>query len=984
MKTFITQAIAATLRQPYFRNKHNRTRTRQALYASLALTVAPVMLPSITPISSAFAEDSFSLIIAGDPQLYWWRGGDDPSCNDSACVEAMGIASNQDVVAAMNNIEDLGFWPETPDPFDLSYLIGGGGNPVTQPEGIIVNGDLTAFWHEAQQNEFLDIYRQLNHQIYPGLGNHDYANNVNDCTFNFIYHPDDNRCAKEAVWWMASQVSDLPNIVNHDVPGFVAVRNSGAYDIRFSVTYNDENGVFRSAASGRYPVLQWRTEGLPPGATNIHVDIDYNTGCLVEFFCGPEWRNLREFSVSTPATACFESTGSLFNTGARTRACPGSVLPDGAVVVPDIGFGIPDGGLALPDSSVVFPNGSSGSLAYSFDMGNYHFIQLHNYPGYEVDLPRVTTVEEILSFGINDSPGFTVTSSYDWLADDLAAATAAGKYSIINMHDWVESHDGGVAAIDDERFHDAIRDQNLAAIFGAHIHSQVGRVRTLSNGLRDDIPVFYSGSAEFYSFLYLEFHDRHFNFGAVDAETGQPIFESEGSGDLGSYDLNLAPTDVLAELLSANPTEGQALQFAASASDPEGDAISFEWNFGDGSAVVTGANPSHVYPDNGPFTVTVEAIDEFGAATMASIQISVANVAPSITVNGSVINENGTATVSGTIRDPGSADTFTAIIDWGEGVPTSHTYAAGTTSFSESYQYLDDNPSATPSDDYTVNVVLTDDDGGSDSASTTVTVNNIAPVAAIDSIVDELGSMLGTDIDIVLMNQQVTVTASVTDIGSQDSHIASIDWGNEASNALGDVVNGSAVTAYAFSGIGSQAISVTFTDDDSGSDTAVQTINVVDAAGALNDTASDLSDILATPDLDPAAADAISKGLDQLIGANAGTAANGALDKLNAGQLGTALRHILLVIDSLQQAQALNADINLLFSLRQLALTARSIATDAVNSAVSAATKPADLRKVSDAQTLLETGNTLLINNGDVNASVNAYWDAVKLIENLL
>ncbi len=55
-----------------------------------------------------------------------------------------------------------------------------------RPKGLIINGDLTNYGHLDE----LDAYR--NHwnarvqgiRIYPGLGNHDYANNVDDCTVN--------------------------------------------------------------------------------------------------------------------------------------------------------------------------------------------------------------------------------------------------------------------------------------------------------------------------------------------------------------------------------------------------------------------------------------------------------------------------------------------------------------------------------------------------------------------------------------------------------------------------------------------------------------------------------------------------------------------------------------------------------------------------------------------------------------------------------
>ena len=100
------------------------------------------------------------------------------------------------------------------------------GHPVEIPQGVIINGDLTAFWHNTQREDFLDIYANLDYIFYPGLGNHDYENNVSDCNFTQIpadsgtpiVDPpfplphgvgDDNGCAKDAVLFLESYIEDL-------------------------------------------------------------------------------------------------------------------------------------------------------------------------------------------------------------------------------------------------------------------------------------------------------------------------------------------------------------------------------------------------------------------------------------------------------------------------------------------------------------------------------------------------------------------------------------------------------------------------------------------------------------------------------------------------------------------------------------------------------------------------------------------------------
>src|SRR5262249_31194109 len=71
---------------------------------------------------------------------------------------------------------------------------------------------------------------------------------------------------------------------------------------------------------------------------------------------------------------------------------------------------------------------------------------------------------------------------------------------------------------------------------------------------------------------------------------------------------------------------------------------------------------------------------------------------------------------SATITDPGTLDTFTLKVNWGDGSVTTQALPAGTTAFSVQHRYLDDNPTGTASDTYAIGFTLTDDDGGSATA----------------------------------------------------------------------------------------------------------------------------------------------------------------------------------------------------------------------------------------------------------------------------
>ncbi|WP_424862437.1 ThuA domain-containing protein [Streptomyces sp. MMS24-I29] len=84
---------------------------------------------------------------------------------------------------------------------------------------------------------------------------------------------------------------------------------------------------------------------------------------------------------------------------------------------------------------------------------------------------------------------------------------------------------------------------------------------------------------------------------------------------------------------SSDRTSGQAplkVRFSSAGTvDPDGDALTYAWDFGDGSTS-TAADPTYTYRKNGTYTATVTAKDPTGRTASAGVHITVGNTAPEV------------------------------------------------------------------------------------------------------------------------------------------------------------------------------------------------------------------------------------------------------------------------------------------------------------------------------------------------------------------
>ena len=91
--------------------------------------------------------------------------------------------------------------------------------------------------------------------------------------------------------------------------------------------------------------------------------------------------------------------------------------------------------------------------------------------------------------------------------------------------------------------------------------------------------------------------------------------------------------------------------------------------------------------------------------------------------------EGAAVTASATFSDPGTADTFTCKVNYGDGSAEVDGTVTGHTCTGPQHTYVDN--TMPPETGYLVKVTVTDKDGGVDDESTTHRVNNVAPTVAI-------------------------------------------------------------------------------------------------------------------------------------------------------------------------------------------------------------------------------------------------------------
>ena len=292
------------------------------------------------------------------------------------------------------------------------------------------------------------------------------------------------------------------------------------------------------------------------------------------------------------------------------------------------------------------------------------------------------------------------------------------------------------------------------------------------------------------------------------------------------------PPIVDAATPNATLDEGDTARINFSSPNRAGTIEDWSIDWGDGNIDVFNARrafANHVYGDNGSYTATVTAFEPDGGEGSSTVNFTVGNVAPEISIVGEPLlgNEGTAITLGSTLSDPGFLDTHT--FGWTLFRDGQHIdLPAGTDLGSSTFTF-------TPPDNgtYMARLTVVDDDGGMTTVnSEDIEIYNVAPAATIT----------GTPAGSITEGDPVSLAVSATDAGIDDT--LTYAWSvtkDAASYALpaDTVVNGDTF-AFTPGDNGTYLATVVVTDND-GATVSVST----SAIAALN--AAPTATIDATP-----------------------------------------------------------------------------------------------------------------------------------------
>jgi PKD repeat protein/glucose/arabinose dehydrogenase len=139
-----------------------------------------------------------------------------------------------------------------------------------------------------------------------------------------------------------------------------------------------------------------------------------------------------------------------------------------------------------------------------------------------------------------------------------------------------------------------------------------------------------------------------------------------------TYTATFSPNQPPTAVISASPLTGEAplqVNFTGSGSfDPDDPALTYDWDFGDGTPHSSSANPTHTYTSDGDFTATLTVSDGHGGTDAETKTIDVMNDPPQPSIDAPVATKLWSVgeqiTLTGSAEDPEEGAIPNSGLEW--------------------------------------------------------------------------------------------------------------------------------------------------------------------------------------------------------------------------------------------------------------------------------------------------------------------------------
>ncbi len=264
---------------------------------------------------------------------------------------------------------------------------------------------------------------------------------------------------------------------------------------------------------------------------------------------------------------------------------------------------------------------------------------------------------------------------------------------------------------------------------------------------------------------------------------------------------NRQPTAVITSFTSGLVNQPFAFD-GGSSTDPDGDALTYAWQFGDG-AVAAGVGVTRTYTATGSFTVTLTVSDGRGGSSTATRPITInapdpSNQAPTARIAAPAsADEDTPVAMNGLGSSDPDGDVLSYVWDFGD--TTSGTGASVTKTYAE----------AGP---FTISLTVSDGKGGTHTATQAITISRVVTQNADPTAVITAG-------DTGAVNQPVLFNAGAS--SDPDGDPLSYAW------TFGDSTNATGKdTSHAYATEGTFTVTLTVSDGRGGTGTATKAVRI--------------------------------------------------------------------------------------------------------------------------------------------------------------